>query len=293
LLGSGRDEWWEVLGVTADADKAAIRQRLPLAGPGAPPRRGGNAGGFQAVARGLRTRIDRPGRVAATRRAGLGIKSPGRRRQTFQEIQMVATVYTDSSPLALALPQVGHAALAAVQVTPGLGTRMGMPNRTTTGLWGNGRFLSGPEVGPGPDCCSGAPGLGNVPSQKGACPRSRGAGQSYGQRVSPFFHLGTFPPPGRTRSPGCVQAPGLGNLSPFKGIRRERLSHSFPSPGRTRNPGCVQAPGLGTCPRSRGPVLAQGDPSGMIEKTRRSLDESSLSAKFCTSAKLCTRHGTI
>jgi hypothetical protein len=143
---------------------------------------------------------------------------------------MVATVYPDSSPLALALPQVGHAALAAVQVTPGLGTRMGMPNRATAGLWGNGRFLFGPEVGPGPDCCSGAPGLGNAPAQ-------RGPGKAMGNVSLLFFTL-TFPPPGRTHSPDCVQAPGLGS-------RRERLSHGFPPPGRTRSPGHAQAPGLG------------------------------------------------
>jgi hypothetical protein len=174
---------------------------------------------------------------------------------------MVATVYPDSSPLALALPQVGHAALAAVQVTPGLGTRMGMPNRTTAGRWGNGRFLSGPEVGPGPDCCSGAPGLGNVPTQRGPAPVQGepvpvqgDLGKATGSVSLLFFTLG------RSRLQVGLVVLAAFRLPAWGTCPRSRgpVGNAYHTVSRPQVGPVVLAtlrlPVWGTCPRSRGPV---------------------------------------
>ncbi len=64
---------------------------------------------------------------------------------------MIATIHPDKSPLALAHPQAGHVALAAVQVYPRFGDALGIPNRTKTRLSGNGWSL--------PTIVAGAPGL--------------------------------------------------------------------------------------------------------------------------------------
>ncbi len=64
---------------------------------------------------------------------------------------MIATIHPDKSPFALAHPQAGHAALAAVQVYPRFGDALGIPNRTKTRLSGNGWSL--------PTIVAGAPGL--------------------------------------------------------------------------------------------------------------------------------------
>jgi hypothetical protein len=59
---------------------------------------------------------------------------------------MVAAVYLASSTLTLAQPQTGHAALAAVQVSPGLRTSW----VRQTGQWQGYRALGGPGTPPEP-----------------------------------------------------------------------------------------------------------------------------------------------
>jgi DnaJ-domain-containing protein 1 len=49
LLGSGRDEWWEILGVTSDADKAAIGNAYRALSKIHHPDYGGNAEDFHRL----------------------------------------------------------------------------------------------------------------------------------------------------------------------------------------------------------------------------------------------------
>jgi len=179
-----------------------------------------------------------------------------RRRQVFaselihtRRCTMVATVYPDSSPFTLALPQVGCVALAAVQVTPGLRMRRVRQTGQGKGYSGNGRSLLAPR----PD-----PALAAVQT-----PPARGiTGQGNGQRrVSPFSSV--FPPPDRPHGPGHVQAPG-------RGARREHLSQ-FPAPRPASQSWLRPGPGLGIRPRIQtgtrpriqtGTRLRHGDSSG-------------------------------
>jgi hypothetical protein len=58
---------------------------------------------------------------------------------------MIATIHPGNSPFALAHPQAGHAALAAVQVYPRFGDALGMPNRAKSSFKRAKARLSGNE----------------------------------------------------------------------------------------------------------------------------------------------------
>ncbi len=190
-----------------------------------------------------------------------------------------------------------------------------MPNRTRKGLFRQWTVLARPQAGPGPDCCSDAPGPRDhrarqwattclsffecVPAPRPASrtwprpgPRQRGAP---GALVTVSRPQTGFTVLAASRSRSGDSSPDTnGDTSPTWGLvgsahivsRPKPASRPWLRPGPWQKGARPQIQ-TGTCP-----CLYPGA-RRETQKERRLLDESSFSAKFCTSAKLCTRHDII
>jgi hypothetical protein len=154
---------------------------------------------------------------------------------------MIATIYPDNSPFALAHPQAGHAALAAVQVYPRFGDSLGIPNRIKTRLSGNGWFL--PTLGTGAlglTAVQASPVRGRPPCTGIKSPTHRGiAGQGNGQQCFSAFLASPAPQTG----PAVLATPGsrFGDSIPVQGDTSG--TSIVPSPAPQVGPVALAAPG--------------------------------------------------
>ena len=154
---------------------------------------------------------------------------------------MIATIHPDNSPFALAHPQAGHAALAAVQVYPRFGDSLGIPNRTKPPFKGTQSPFKGTQMrlsGNGWSLSTigtGAPGLTSV-------------------QASPVRGR---PPCTGIKSPTHSGTAGQGNGQPC-------LSAFLVSPAPQVGPVALVSPGS----RFGDPILVQEDTSGCLVRRR-------------------------